>query len=493
MNKKSYNFSYLLFIAMVSAMGGLLFGYDWVVIGGAKPFYELYFGIKGSAVLQGWAMSSALVGCIFGALVSGAVSDKLGRRKPLIWAAVLFIISAWGSGYAGKFNVDIGSFDDFDLFIIFRLIGGVGIGIASTLSPLYIAEVAPTEYRGRFVSINQLTIVIGILLAQFINFLIAGSGVPDAAELIMNSWVGMIGWRWMFWAELVPAIAFLVLMFTVPESPRFLVKQQKVKKAQGILEKIGGEHYGTSEIINIKESFGAADEKVQIKALFGKKVFPIVVLGIVLAVFQQWCGINVIFNYAEEIFTSAGYSVGEMMFQIVITGGINLIFTLIAMKTVDNLGRRKLMLIGSGALSVIYLFLGMAFFMKWTGIPILALVLIAIATYAMSLAPITWVVLSEIFPSRVRGVAMSVATLMLWVACFILVQTFPILNKGLGEGSDAWLAKVLPFLKEGLGASGTFWVYAVICVLGFLFILKFLPETKGKSLEQIEKEFLKKN
>ncbi|PQJ68672.1 sugar porter family MFS transporter [Polaribacter butkevichii] len=456
-----FNFRYLLFLALASAMGGFLFGYDWVVIGGAKPFYELYFDISSMPTLQGWAMSSALIGCIFGAIISGFVADRFGRKNPLIFAAVLFTLSAFGTGYV----------DSFTPFIFYRLLGGLGIGLASTLSPMYIAEIAPAKYRGQFVAINQLTLVIGILVAQIANFLISDPVLDEATMLY--SWNGQTGWRWMFWAELIPAILFFVLMFLVPKSPRFLMKMNNVVAAKKVLAKIGGNSYAEEEIKNIALTLKES-RSVKIKFSYFKspKVKPILIIGIVLAIFQQWCGINIIFNYAEEIFTAAGYSVGDMLFNIVITGSVNLIFTIIAMRTVDSWGRRKLMLFGSIGLGVVYAILGAAYYMQYTGWPVLVLVLTAIAIYSMSLAPITWVVLSEIFPNKIRGVAMSIATFSLWVASFILTFTFPILN-------------------DALGASGTFWVYSIICVLGFLFIKKKLPETKGKSLEEIEAELTK--
>lgn len=460
---KKYNISYILGLSLVSAMGGLLFGYDWVVIGGAKPFYELYFGISHSPALQGWAMSSALIGCVFGAIIAGSTADKYGRKKLLILAASLFIISAFGTGVSEKFI----------FFIIYRLIGGVGIGIASTMSPMYIAEVAPKEIRGLFVSINQLTIVIGILAAQITNMLIV-MPVPETAGILIPimSWNVQSGWRWMFWAELVPAGMFFFLMFMVPESPRFLAKINKYDQVTGILSKIGGAVYVRSALPQIKKSLADSSPEISLKPLFDKRIGPVMALGIILAAFQQWCGINVIFNYAEEVFRSAGYSIDDMFINIVITGSVNLVFTIIAMGTVDRLGRRKLMLIGSAGLAVIYFILGFFYFLEVTGWPVLLLVVTAIAVYAMSLAPITWVVLSEIFPNRVRGVAMSIATLSLWIASSLLVLTFPFLN--------------LLFKT-----SGTFWIYCVICVAGFVFILRNLPETKGKSLEEIEDELTK--
>ena len=459
MEKTKFNRLFILGITLVSAMGGLLFGYDWVVIGGAKPFYERFFEIATSPYLQGWAMSSALIGCLVGALASGYLSDHYGRKRPLIAAAALFTIAAIGTGAANQFT----------LFILFRLTGGLGIGLASAISPMYIAEISPAHLRGRLVSINQLTIVIGILLAQIINYLIAEKVPPNSTgELILHSWNGQTGWRWMFWAGTVPALLFFLFSFFIPESPRFLIKSGKWKDASIILERIGGAHYSARERKEIAETIHHADKKINWKVLSSKRVRPLLVLGIVLAVFQQWCGINVIFNYAEEVFTSAGYSVGDMLFNIVITGTVNLVFTLLAMRMVDSWGRRKLMLLGAGGLAVIYLVLGTSYFLELKGVVVLILVLAAIATYSMTLAPVTWVVLSEIFPNSIRGAAMAIATTSLWIACFVLTYTFPILN-------------------NRLNASGTFWLYGLICILGFLFILKKLPETKGKSLEEIER------
>ncbi len=459
MDQIKFNKQFILGITLVSAMGGLLFGYDWVVIGGAKPFYERFFDITNSPYLQGWAMSSALIGCLFGALSSGFLSDRFGRKKPLILAATLFTIAAVGTGAVNQFTP----------FIIYRLIGGLGIGLASAISPMYIAEISPAPMRGRLVSVNQLTIVIGILAAQIVNYLIADKiqeGATD--ELILNSWNGQTGWRWMFWAGSVPALLFFIFSFFIPESPRFLAKSGKWKTAAATLEKIGGSKYAIQEQKEISETLQETDSKIDWKTLASKKVRPILILGIVLAVLQQWCGINVIFNYAEEVFTSAGYSVSDMLFNIVITGAVNLIFTILAMRMVDSWGRRKLMLLGFIGLAVIYFMLGASYFFELKGLLILILVMGAIATYGMTLAPITWVVLSEIFPNSVRGTAMAIATTALWIACFVLTYTFPILNKL-------------------LNASGTFWLYGVICLAGFLFILKKLPETKGKSLEEIEK------
>lgn len=448
---------YLLLISLISAMGGLLFGYDWVVIGGAKIFYEPFFGLEGSPALRGWAMSSALVGCLIGALLSGLWSDMHGRKKMLIIAAFLFAVSALGTGIA----------NDFGWFVIYRIIGGFGIGIASNVSPVYIAEVSPASVRGKFVSINQLTIVLGILAAQIINWQIGNFYMPDKSLLSPESieWA----WRWMFWAELIPALLFLIFAFVIPESPRWLAVNNRRDNAYKVFSKIGGVEHAENELSEIYKTSTSASAG-EWKLIFKPGVRRVLVIGIVLAVFQQWCGINVIFNYAQEIFSSAGYQVSDVLMNIVITGITNVVFTFVAIYTVDKWGRRKLMLTGASGLAVIYLLLGSFYFIGVTGWPMLLLVMMAIACYAMSLAPVIWVVLSEIFPNKIRGLAMSVSTFFLWTACFLLTYTFPLLN-------------------EWLKASGTFWIYGGICIAGFIFILKFLPETKGKSLEEIEKQF----
>ncbi|MBK8654080.1 MAG: sugar porter family MFS transporter [Haliscomenobacter sp.] len=459
MSEEKYNLRYLTQIAMVAALGGLLFGYDWVVIGGAKPFYEPFFGIAGSPLLQGWAISSALVGCMAGAVLSGLISDRYGRKNVLIMAAALFLISAIGTGLANTFSI----------FIFYRIVGGVGIGLASTASPVYIAEVSPAPIRGRFVSINQLTIVIGILLAQIINWLIAEEVPANATgQEILASWNGQTGWRWMFWAEAVPAALFFGLMWAVPESPRWLVKARQPQKAKTILAKVGGAAYADRAARDIEETLKAQHGKTNLfAALRQKPVRAILALGVFLAVLQQWCGINVIFMYAEEVFTAAGYSLSDMLFNIVITGSVNLIFTFAAMALVDKIGRKPLMLIGLGGLSAIYLLVGLFYSMQVSGWPVLLLIVLAIACYAMTLAPVTWVILSEIFPNQIRGAAMAIATFALWVGNALLAYFFPIIN-------------------QAINASGSFWVFAGICIAGLIFVWFRLPETKGKTLEEIE-------
>jgi len=458
-----YNWNYLLSITMVSALGGLLFGYDYVVIGGAKPFYEPFFGITESAFLQGWAMSCALIGCLGGSVLSGWLSDRFGRKKLLILSATLFIVASLGTGGAGSFVT----------FVVFRILGGIGIGLASNLSPMYIAEITPGSVRGRFVSLNQLTIVIGILAAQIINWRIA-EPVPSGATTsdILNSWNGQMGWRWMFYVCTIPAAFFFILMWFVPESPRWLAKNANNKNnVLRILTKVGGKDFAESELKSISETLKSENGISGFSMLKQSGMSKILVLGVVLAIFQQWCGINVIFNYAQEVFANAGYSVSDILFNIVITGSVNLIFTFIGIFTVDKFGRKVLMLIGAGGLAGMFGITGAMYFFHLQGLPLLIMVVAIIGCFAMSLGPVTWVVLSEIFPNRIRGFALSIATFALWAACFVLTYTFPLLNKL-------------------LNASGTFWLYGTICLFGFWFIMKKLLETKGKTLEEIEHELI---
>ncbi len=457
----SFRWGYIWTICIVAAMGGLLFGYDWVVIGGAKPFFERFFELT-SASARGWANSCALIGCLIGAMIAGVLSDRFGRKRLLLASALVFIVTSLGNALAPSFTV----------FVIWRILGGTAIGLASNLSPMYIAEVAPARMRGRLVSVNQLTIVIGILAAQFINWwLVRGlpSGASDA--FIRDSWYGRTGWRWMFGLTAVPALLFLIGAIFVPESPRWLAKNGKRDRARKVLAKLGGEAYAGTALAEIETTLIDETARVDFRALLDPRMKRVLILGVGLAVFQQWCGINVIFNYAEEIFRAAGYDISSVLSNIAWTGSINLVFTFVALGVVDRRGRRPLMLLGAAGLAVIYTALGIGYSSSLKGLPMLLLVLAAIGTYGMSLAPITWVVISEIFPNRIRGAAVAVATTSLWAACFILTYSFPLLNKGLGP-------------------AGTFWLYAAICVIGFVFIRARLPETKGKTLEVIEKELV---
>ncbi len=436
------NKGFLYFICAVSAMGGLLFGYDWVVIGGAKPFYELYFGISDSPVMQGVAMSTALVGCLIGAMVAGAAADRFGRKPLLTVAAMLFTVSAIATGL----------FNDFTLFNIARFIGGVGIGVASALSPMYIAEVSPTAIRGRMVSLNQMTIVLGILAAQVVNMLLARETSVAESQAWNMAW----GWRWMFWAETLPAALFLIMSFFIPESPVFL----KIKSGERL--EVSGERIDLPQNTSLTS---------HLSTLTSKKYRKVLLLGLVIAVFQQWCGTNVIFNYAQEIFVGAGFDVDGMFINIVITGIANVIFTIVALYTIEKWGRRTLILLGAGGLGLIYLTLGTCYFLEVKGVMMVVLVVSAISVYAMTLGPVTWTLLAEIFPNRVRGIAMATCTFALWVGCCTLTFSFPSMN-------------------AALGSSGTFWIYSAICGCAFVFLFRNCPETKGKSLEELEKELV---
>ncbi len=453
---------YIWLISVVAALGGLLFGYDWVVIGGAKPFFERYFELNNPA-LSGWANSCALIGCLVGSLAAGALSDRFGRKRLLIFSALLFAGTSLGNALATGFSV----------FVAWRMLGGVAIGLASALSPMYIAEVAPAALRGKLVSVNQLTIVVGILLAQFVNwFLVRNLPAGATDEFIRNSWYGQEGWRWMFALTAAPSLLFFLGMFFVPESPRWLVKNGRGDRAQAILARIGGAAHAEAEVREVQATLASGEiQHVRFRDLLEPRMRRVLVLGVILAVFQQWCGINVIFNYAEEIFRAAGYDISSVLKNIAWTGSVNLLFTFVALGTVDRFGRRPLMIGGAAGLAVVYVAMGACYHGGVQGPPMLLLVLAAIGCYAMSLAPVTWVVISEIFPNRIRGAAMSVAVTSLWIACFILTYTFPLLNRT-------------------LGAAGTFWIYAAICVAGGLFIVRRLPETKQKSLEQIEQDLV---
>lgn len=416
---------------MVGAFGGLLFGYDWVVIGGAKPFYEAYFGIGSSPSDQGLAMTVALIGCMFGALTVGWLADRMGRKKLLTLSSIVFLLSAWFTGAVHGFH----------MFLIARFFGGVGIGLASGLSPMYIAEVAPASIRGRMVSLNQMMIVIGILAAQIVNWLIArpmSAGMTEAA--IAQSWNGQMAWRWMFWVPMIPSGIFFVLSLFIPESPRWLQMRER------------------------KDEISVEKDKGSLSALFSKRYTTALLLGVFIAVFQQWCGTNVIFNYAQEIFQQAGYEIGDVLFNIVVTGIANLVFTIVALYTVDKVGRKPLMLLGAGGLCLIYAILGTCYYLHVTGVGMIVLVVLAIGCYAMTLGPCTWVLISEIFPDKVRSVGVSTCTFALWIGSSTLTYTFP-------------------FLNRSLGSYGTFWIYAAVCAVGFIVFSTKLKETKGTLLK----------
>ncbi|MCU0388113.1 MAG: sugar porter family MFS transporter [Chitinophagaceae bacterium] len=435
--KHRFNTPYILGISFISALGGYLFGFDFAVISGALPFLQQQFALD--AYWEGFATGSLALGAIVGCIVAGSVAEKYGRKPGLLLAAAIFTLSSLAMAFApGR-----------DFFIGSRFAAGIGVGMASMLSPMYISEISPAHLRGRMVAINQLTIVLGILITNLVNYTLRNNG-DDA-------------WRWMFGLGAVPAGLFFLGALFLPESPRWLIKSGKYDIAKTILEKIGGKSFVAESFPKIADSLKGYT-KMSYKAAFSKAVLPAVLLGIGLAVFQQLCGINVVFNYAPKIFESIGASQDDQLLQTVFIGGVNLVFTLLAMLLVDKLGRKPLMLLGSGSLAVLYI---VVVKMLGAGSPNVAWFLLsAIGLYAMSLAPVTWVLISEIFPNKVRSAATTIAVLSLWAAYFILVFTFPVLFDKLKDN--------------------TFYIYSAICALGFLFILTKVRETKGKTLEELE-------
>lgn len=439
-----FNRTYVIGISFIAALGGYLFGFDFAVISGALPFLRREFAL--SAWWEGFLTGSLALGCIVGCLVAGRLADRRGRRPGLMLAAGIFAMSSLGMALAANLT----------LFVMMRFAAGIGVGMASMLGPMYIAEISPASIRGRNVAINQLTIVIGILVTNLVNYSLSDNG-PDA-------------WRWMFGLGAVPAGLFLLGVLWLPESPRWLVKDGQHERAEAVLGKIGNPTFVQTTLTSIEASLQGASQQ-SFRDVLAKSVRPAMVVGITLAVFQQLCGINVVFNYTSTIFASVGADLDRQLLETVGIGLVNLLFTLVAMALVDRLGRRPLMLIGSLGLAMLYLVL--AFLLQQHAAPGLVsiFVLAAIGTYGLSLAPVTWVLISEIFPNRIRGVASSVATVSLWAAYFVLVFTFPI-------------------LAQAIGTYGPFYLYAGICFLGFLFVRSKVKETKGQTLEQLEHTFI---
>jgi MFS transporter, SP family, xylose:H+ symportor len=441
-NQLQINQGYILGISFISALGGYLFGFDFAVIAGALPFLKEQFAFN--EYWEGFATASLALGCVVGCLIAGSLSDKYGRKPGLMLAAFLFLISSLVMAFSTTREV----------FIFARFVAGIGVGMASMLSPLYIAEVAPAKTRGRMVSINQLTIVIGILITNLVNYSLRNNGV-DA-------------WRWMVGFGAIPSGIFLLGVMWLPESPRWLLKEGKDVKAKTVLSKIGGADYVQESLATIKASLKGGNVKFNYAAVFQKAVLPAVIAGIGLAVFQQFCGINVVFNFTTTIFESIGFSKDDQLKQTVFIGIINLVFTLLAMWQVDKLGRKPLMIFGALSLAVLYTISGLLLQNKS---PLAAWSLLAaIGVYAMTLGPVTWVLISEIFPNQIRGAATSVAVISLWLSYALLVFTFPI-------------------IASKLGTYTPFYIYSGICVLGYLFVKTKVKETKGKTLEDLENVF----
>jgi sugar porter (SP) family MFS transporter len=458
MNRSETNVIYLLRVCLVAALGGLLFGYDTGVIAGAIGPLESHFQL--SPKMVGWAASCALLGCIFGAIAAGPASDRLGRKKVLLAAALLFLISALGTALPRTLWQ----------FIVFRFIGGLGVGAASIVSPLYIAEITPARIRGRMVSVNQFAIVTGFLVVYFVNYFIA-QGRAEA-------WIETEGWRWMFGSEAIPALLLFGLTFLVPESPRWLTKQGQDDRAEAILSRVEGPDYARVEMQEIREALTC--EEADFRQLLAPGIRVALGLGIALAVLQQVTGINVFLYYAPEIFKKLGSETDIALLQTVVVGSVNLLFTVIAIWTVDKLGRKPLMMAGAAGMGLCLGALGFSAYYDHTAAWVLFFILGYIASFALSVGPVTWVILSEIFPTQIRGRAMAVASFCLWIANFVVSQTFPMLDK-----NETLVAK--------FNHAFPFWVYGGFCVILFVVVWRWVPETKGRSLEEIERQWLRKN
>ncbi|ANQ50879.1 D-xylose transporter XylE [Flammeovirga sp. MY04] len=451
------DFAFVIKVTLVAALGGLLFGYDTAVISGAIGSLQTFFSL--TAAEKGFAASSALIGCIIGAAVAGKMATSLGRKKSLIIAGVLFTISAFGSAIP----------DAFTTFIIYRIIGGIGVGIASMLSPMYIAEIAPSEYRGRLVSCNQFAIIFGMLVVYFVNYFIAGQGD--------TSWNDSTGWRWMFASECIPALSFTFLLFLVPESPRWLAMKGRDEEAAGILNHIS--ETPTTSLNDIKLSI-ASDNNKEKASVFKQPYLFIVFVGVALSVFQQVTGINVFLYYAPEIFKKiGGGNTDTALLQTIVVGAVNLLFTVVAIFSVDRFGRKPLMIIGSAGMGICITAIGTAAYFQNTDVWLLVFVLGYIACFALSLGPIVWVLLSEIMPNQIRGVGLSIAVAAQWIFNFIVSQTFPMMMDN-------------QYLFDNFHGAVPFWVYGSMCLVTILFVWKYVPETKGKTLEEMETLFIDK-
>ncbi len=524
-----YNRFYILGLTMVATLGGLLFGYDTAVINGAinalesffiaplrehpelaikvilqfkfaagicfaivavlvnSFFFKLFGAIKGSVYsmiliiitglvvyfkflslpnilsenmansINGFTISSALLGCIIGGSLAGHISQTIGRKKGLIFAAFLFLISAVGSAIPEQMNFLHAHV--ISSFIFYRIIGGIGVGLASMLSPMYIAEIAPSNIRGKLVSWNQFAIIFGMLIVYFVNYFIA-KGQPQ-------EWIDTVGWRWMFGSETIPALMFLCLLFFVPETPRFLVMKNKEANALKVLTKLSGIETAGEVLSDIK---GTLTEKKVPWLSYGGLIL---VVGILLSVFQQFVGINVVLYYASKIFSNMGANTDTSLLQTIIVGFVNLSFTVIAIFTVDRFGRRPLMIIGAIGMAFSMILLGFTFYLEKLGMTSLIFMLLYIAFFAMSWGPVTWVLLSEIFPNSIRS-AMSIAVAAQWIANLVVSWTFPIMDGN-------------PVLTKLFHQGFSYWIYGIMGILAAWFVWKFVPETKGKSLEDMEK------
>jgi len=450
--QENFNKRFIGLVTVVAALGGLLFGYDTAVIAGAIGFLQSHFQLD--PAMKGWAAASALLGCVIGVSFAGSFSDRMGRKKTLVLSGALFFASAIGTAIPNEFY----------LFVLFRMLGGIGVGVASMASPMYIAEITPASVRGRMVSVNQFAIVTGMLIIYFVNYFIARGGD--------EVWNISTGWRWMFASGAIPSAIFLILLLLVPESPRWLIEKGSKEKARGILARVGGTAYADTEMRSIEATLN--QEVESLGQLFRTGWRKVMILGIGLAVLQQVTGINVFLYYAPEIFKKLGSGADSALLQTIVVGAVNLAFTIVAIWTVDRLGRKPLMIIGSIGMGISLVAMGLAAQFAVVSLWVLLCILAYIACFALSVGPVTWVILSEIYPTRIRGRALSLATFCLWSANFIVSQTFPMMDEDPG---------LIAHFNHGF----PFYVYAVFCLVLVITVWKAVPETKGHSLEEIEK------
>jgi MFS transporter, SP family, arabinose:H+ symporter len=451
-NTSNGSYGFVTLVSIVAALGGLLFGYDTSVISGAIGFMQTKFGF-GNA-MQGWVVSCLMIGAIIGAGFAGVLSDRLGRKKMLVVAGLLFAIGSIVSAIAPTVN----------MFVIARIVGGLGIGVSSTLVPLYIAEIAPSKHRGRLVSLNQFAVVIGISAIYFVNRAIVNVG--------NQAWDVNYSWRWMFGFGLIPGIVFVVLLFLVPESPRWLLKQGLENESFSILEKINGTEQAKKELEDVK-IFIKRESSGSLSLLFKPGFRIALLIGVVLAILQQVTGINAIMYYAPEIFKQVGAGTNASFTETIIVGLVNFIFTILSLWLIDKVGRKTLLIIGSAIMTISLAVVGFEFHVTQpNGTLILIFILLFVAAFAVSFGPIVWLVIAEIFPTTIRGRATAIASVALWLADYAVSQSFPVL---LGKA----------------GPSVTFFIFAILGVVAFIFSLTVVRETKGKTLEEIELDWSK--
>lgn len=450
----------LILITSVAALGGLLFGYDTGIINGTQYYFSQYFELE--PVMKGWVVSSALIGCLVGAIAAGPVSNSLGRKVTLIISALLFTISAGGSGLPSFLPESV------TLLVVFRLIGGLGIGLASMAAPTYIAEISPKDKRGILVSFYQLAIVTGFFVVFFCAYFIGEAFTPE--ENVSE------GWRWMFWSELIPCFLFLGLTFFIPKSPRWLILKGMEDAARKVLNTLHDEETAEREISEIKESLAKERKRQNVSINYlSKPVLSIIVIGSLLSLFQQLTGINAVLYYGGDIFEKAlGYGKEDILAQQILLGAVNFLFTFVAMFTVDKLGRKPLLMIGAFGMLTGFILLGGSLYLEQVGIISLIGILLFIASFAMSMGPITWVLLSEMFPNKIRSTAMSIAVAIQWAGNALVTFTFPVIVESEANVNGMW-NRSLPYV-----------IFAVCIILLIVFAQKYIFETKGKSLEEVE-------